>query len=1169
MSNAAKHRKKAAEFEQLKQVDRAIAMYIKAIDEAEAEGEEVDVALLNKVGDLTMRQGRIADAVTYYERAVEHYANASLFNNAIALCNKILRNAPGRSNVYFTLGRICAKKGLRGDATRNFLEYATRMQQEGRIDEGMRALAEVAHLMPELTEVRQLVEEHATRVGIELPRRMTPTATQASPAGPTRRDNRSSELIFLDIGESERTRNTPPLAPRIPTPPSSKATASGRSTRATPAGGRGLDRRPGQAGPESLDAFLLFDPTRPGAVTPVGARAITPPVAPTVTSLTVAPSAPDASAPDASAPDTSAPDTNAPDANAPVSVEHAAVEPRESGTAPSDTGLTSIDLELTSDAPTGESVPDPIVEAAVASAAEPTPELMIEAMPELMPEVMPEAMPEAMPEVMPEAMPEAMLEAMLEVMLPEGLLEDDMEPDAERVLDAAAEGVEPLVVLEPAREPASLEEPLWASESPYGEMLEPSIDPSAAVALTGPVEGLEIVGVGLEMDAPILDGLLVDDTLIPSEGGVSAEFLEVEFGTDGDGDPGLPSVLDPIDSTDVEALPDLLIEDFDHVADDPHVAMVTGGRTGTPAYGTTLPRSLTPIDVTPVPELEEAIAAGALAAERGAIEDVIEDVLEDVIAERRPPFRLDPHDFILPGELPPLMVDDALVYSGLQSASWVPEHSDGIPPATVDGPDHNDSALRAGSEDVPYTDDADDAGDAAFEHDDTIFVDVREVEQADSDGHDALAGYENGARTYIDETQPEAAHHADEQVVPAHPTDDIAGITETEANTDAESTDPETTGAPVVDLGAAVLEQGAPVGAEVDPDAFSDIPADRAVATTPSLPIAAVAAEANLVATSRCEELGAAVADAPTDWVLRRRHAEALFEVGSRERGLAELQVALSGFAQGGHLGVASDIADELVRISPERIAYHQKRVELAVRLSDQVRLRGAYLDLADALLAAGDEARAHAVYARVLELDPWDQRARAALGAAAPPPPPQAAPQEEYVDLAEWLRDDEPSSTRMRMRAPQVSGDEQADFESLLRHFKEGVSRSLGEEDYESHYDLGVAYKEMGLLDDAIAEFQKALRSRRHRLPAYEALGQCFVEQSRHSVAATVLTRALHEPGLGDEHRVGVLYLLAYSCEALQRWDEARSYYSRVFATDIHFRDVAARLAALDLIAR
>ena len=45
MSNAAKHRKKAAEFEQLKQIDRAIASYVKAIEESEASGEDVDVAV--------------------------------------------------------------------------------------------------------------------------------------------------------------------------------------------------------------------------------------------------------------------------------------------------------------------------------------------------------------------------------------------------------------------------------------------------------------------------------------------------------------------------------------------------------------------------------------------------------------------------------------------------------------------------------------------------------------------------------------------------------------------------------------------------------------------------------------------------------------------------------------------------------------------------------------------------------------------------------------------------------------------------------------------------------------------------------------------------------------------------------------------------------------------
>ncbi|MDQ6611030.1 MAG: tetratricopeptide repeat protein [Gemmatimonadota bacterium] len=201
MSNAPKFRKKAVELEGLKQFDRAIASYVRAIEENENAGEEVDVALFNKVGDLTLRGGRVTEAVTYYERAVEHYVTSGLYDNAIALCNKILRNAPGRSNVYFTLGRICGRKGLRSDATRNFLEYATRMQHEGKVDEGMRALAEVADLMPELTEVGRLVEEHAARAGISLRRRTTPTrnASQGSAASSKSLFGMSKDLVFLDI----------------------------------------------------------------------------------------------------------------------------------------------------------------------------------------------------------------------------------------------------------------------------------------------------------------------------------------------------------------------------------------------------------------------------------------------------------------------------------------------------------------------------------------------------------------------------------------------------------------------------------------------------------------------------------------------------------------------------------------------------------------------------------------------------------------------------------------------------------------------------------------------------------------------------------------------------------------------------------------------------------
>jgi tetratricopeptide (TPR) repeat protein len=108
-----------------------------------------------------------------------------------------------------------------------------------------------------------------------------------------------------------------------------------------------------------------------------------------------------------------------------------------------------------------------------------------------------------------------------------------------------------------------------------------------------------------------------------------------------------------------------------------------------------------------------------------------------------------------------------------------------------------------------------------------------------------------------------------------------------------------------------------------------------------------------------------------------------------------------------------------------------------------------------------------------------------------------------------------------------------------------------------------------MGLLDEAIAEFQKALRAPVRRARTYEALGQSFIEKRQFQVARTILERALAEPNVGDDQLVGVLYLLGYACEALQQRDDALNYYQRVFAVDIQFRDVTDRLAAVEKVAR
>jgi tetratricopeptide (TPR) repeat protein len=343
------------------------------------------------------------------------------------------------------------------------------------------------------------------------------------------------------------------------------------------------------------------------------------------------------------------------------------------------------------------------------------------------------------------------------------------------------------------------------------------------------------------------------------------------------------------------------------------------------------------------------------------------------------------------------------------------------------------------------------------------------------------------------------------------------------------------------------------------------------------------------MAAQSVEILRAEVEMSADDHSLRRRLGEALLESGDREGGMRELEAAMVGYERYDDLAAAASLADEIVLLNPSSVRHHQKRVEYAFRTNERGRLIEAYLQLADALFRAEQIEKSRAIYQRVLDLSPNDPRATSALQSfpdpepAPEPPTPRgrasttapraAAPlkpitrsDDEFVNLGDWLRDDEaPKDTRMIVEEQEPTGDEEADFQDMLRKFKQGIAENVEEEDHQSHYDLGVAFKEMGLLDEAIAEFQKALRGPANRVSTYEALGQCFIEKTQYPIAATVLQRALHEKGVTDDQLVGVLYLLGLCAEQRGQRDQAVEFYQRVFVVDIQFRDVGDRLAAVE----
>ena len=914
MPDVAKLKKKAAEFELKKQFDKALAVYVEILDGYDSSDDEVDVSLFNRVGDLYLKQGSVGDAVDYYEQAVDRYADGGFHNNAIALCNKILRNSPGRASVYYKLGKISAQKGFKSDAKKNFLEYADRMQSSGKTDEAFRALKEFADLCPDQDDIRLMLADQLSKQG--------------------RGAEAIEQLQTLYVRYSHEGRDG--------------------EARAT------------------VERMKSIDPTS---------------------------------------------------------------EPRALGDAPSRSAADLVFLDLSDSAPSKRS-------ASVAKRAT------------------------------------------------QGL--------------AIIETGE-VTAIQPLRPSAEVA----ASPAPTEELLDtPMLEPAV---LDGVTRAAEFDRASDTEGGSLLEGL--ESTSFPTPGSPDAprELLDFE-----------PTSFEP---QPVATSPDLI--DFSMTPAASSAAIPS--RPSAPAE---------PMDFGEV--------------DFGTIE--LNEQPEELPATR-PPL----HDL-------PMLVDEPEIEPVRDERSSV---DDG---ATIggdlqlimpDGTPARGSPIQSGVvDDLPLMDlELPMPGEASASIEDAV---RNSIEMPSLELEDVAASLTPAAGIHIVRDGDLLPEQKESEAAPAEEpwAEDARGDDTSLADGDDETV-------------------GAPADEDEDTSSIHTPPPARRQST--------------MIAAQDVDLLKALSEADPDDNLLRRRLAEAMLESGDREGGLRELETAMVAYERADDLPAAAKIADEIVLLNPGSVRHHQKRVEYAFRTNERGRLIEAYLQLADALFRAGQVEKSRAIYQRVIDLSPDDLRAQAALETfpepepapepapiapkgrqtvagqriTAPPPPPLSpvpSGDDEFINLGDWLRDDDaPKDTRMIVEEKEPTGDEEADFQDMLQKFKQGIAENVEEEDHQSHYDLGVAFKEMGLLDEAIAEFQKALRAPSHRVPTYEALGQCFIEKEQYPMAATVLGRALHEPGASENQLVGVLYLLGRCAQERGQRDAAIEYYQRVFVVDIQFQDVGERLAAVE----
>ena len=154
--------------------------------------------------------------------------------------------------------------------------------------------------------------------------------------------------------------------------------------------------------------------------------------------------------------------------------------------------------------------------------------------------------------------------------------------------------------------------------------------------------------------------------------------------------------------------------------------------------------------------------------------------------------------------------------------------------------------------------------------------------------------------------------------------------------------------------------------------------------------------------------------------------------------------------------------------------------------------------------------------------------------------------------------------------------GEDQTSFEDLsdLNELEDEtnignqITSDVEKDDFKSHYDLGMAYIEMDLLNDAIKELQISSRSPEFELRSLEMIGHCFIMKKEFRLAVKQLERGVEIASKSGDENLGIHYNLGLAYEALDDGEKAREHFEEVYIVDITFRDISYKMKKLESLA-
>jgi len=146
----------------------------------------------------------------------------------------------------------------------------------------------------------------------------------------------------------------------------------------------------------------------------------------------------------------------------------------------------------------------------------------------------------------------------------------------------------------------------------------------------------------------------------------------------------------------------------------------------------------------------------------------------------------------------------------------------------------------------------------------------------------------------------------------------------------------------------------------------------------------------------------------------------------------------------------------------------------------------------------------------------------------------------------------------------PLATGSEEVALEVVIDQFRKGVEQQVGLEDTDTHFDLGIAYKEMGLVDEAVHEFELAMHNPARECISHTMIGMCYVEVGRIPDGISHFKKGLYAEAKTPNEELGLYFELGLAYEGLEDPQEALYYFHKVQKRDPEFRGVQKTIRRL-----